>query len=206
MAYIYKITNNINKKVYIGKTLKTIESRWKEHKKDFIREEYKNRPLYRAFKKYGVENFSIEEIEKCSEQDASKRECYWIEQYGSFKNGYNATLGGEGKRYADYNLICSLWEDGNDIETIHKITKYDADTIRSALDDNNITSEIRKQRQYKSFSKPVAMLDKDTKEILKVFSSISEAYKFLNKSGDGHISSVCKGKRKTAYGYSWKLI
>lgn len=206
MAYIYKITNKINGKIYIGKTLKSIESRWKEHIKASDKKESENRPLYRAFKKYGINNFNIEEVEKCSEEEVNKKERYWIEQYGSFKNGYNATLGGDGKRYADYDLIYSLWQDGNDIKTIHKITNYDSTTIRSALDDNNITSEMRKQRQYKGFSKSVAMLDKDTKEILKVFSSISEAYKFLNKSGDGHISSVCKGKRKTAYGYSWKLI
>lgn len=62
MAYIYKITNSINGKIYIGKTYKTIEQRFKEHFKDSKR--YKNRPLYRAINKYGIESFKIEVIEK----------------------------------------------------------------------------------------------------------------------------------------------
>lgn len=47
----------------------------------------------------------------------------------------------------------------------------------------------------------VAMLNKDTEEIIKIFSSIAEAYEELGKQHSGHIASVCKGKRKTAYGY-----
>ena len=46
MAYIYKITNQINGKVYIGKTLSSIEERWKEHCKDYKREYCEKRPLY----------------------------------------------------------------------------------------------------------------------------------------------------------------
>jgi hypothetical protein len=53
--------------------------------------------LYDAINKYGSENFSIEEVEECSPEVLNDREVYWIEQYGSFKNGYNATRGGEGK-------------------------------------------------------------------------------------------------------------
>ena len=63
MPYIYKITNNINGKVYIGKTNYTIEKRWKEHCHDYKKLSFQKRPLYRAMAKYGPENFSIEEIE-----------------------------------------------------------------------------------------------------------------------------------------------
>ena len=206
MAYIYKITNKINGKIYIGKTLESVEQRWKEHCRNSIRINCKNRPLYKAFNKYGIENFSIEEIEQCSENNINERECYWIEHYGSFKYGYNATLGGDGKRYADYDLIFNLWQQGNDIKTIHKITGYDKKTISSALEENNITLEQRLQRHHQNVSKSVMMLDKDTKQIIKIFPSMSEAYRFLNKQGSGHISQVCNGKRKTAYGYSWKKL
>lgn len=50
MAFIYKITNKINGKIYIGKTLKTIEGRWKEHLKDYKRPRFEKRPLYSAMK------------------------------------------------------------------------------------------------------------------------------------------------------------
>ena len=50
------------------------------------------------------------------------------------------------------------------------------------------------------------MLDKNTLEILKSFSSLNEAERFLDKPGGRrHISEVCRGKRQTAYGYKWKL-
>lgn len=53
-------------------------------------------------KKYGVENFQVETLEECLNEQASERECYWIEQLQSFKYGYNATKGGDGKSYIDY--------------------------------------------------------------------------------------------------------
>ena len=99
MPYIYKITNDINKKIYIGKTVETIEKRWKEHIKDSKKKTSENRPLYRAINKYGIEHFSIEEIEEVQDQFLlSDRERFWIEYFGSFKNGYNATIGGDGKQ------------------------------------------------------------------------------------------------------------
>lgn len=51
------------------------------------------------------------------------------------------------------------------------------------------------------------MLDKNTDKILKVFPSAGEAGRYLKKKvGDAHIIAVCKGKRKTAYGYRWKYL
>lgn len=63
MAFIYKITNLINNKCYIGKTERTINERWKEHLK---KSKSLDLPLYRALNKYGIDNFQIEQIEECS--------------------------------------------------------------------------------------------------------------------------------------------
>lgn len=93
MAYIYKITNTINNKCYIGKTERTIKERWQEHRKQAKKLDL---PLYRALNKYGIENFSIEEIEQCTSDIVDEREIYWINFYNSCKTGYNCTLGGEG--------------------------------------------------------------------------------------------------------------
>ena len=96
MGYIYKITNKINGKVYIGQTKKTIEERFQEHlKKAKI---HTNRYLYDAMNKYGYENFIISQIEKCPDNNLDEREIFWIAFYQSNNKlyGYNMTAGGGG--------------------------------------------------------------------------------------------------------------
>lgn len=205
MAYIYKITNDINGKIYIGKTYNSIEKRFKEHCKDRLKRRCEQRPLYSAMNKYGVEHFHIELLEETDNPE--EKEKYWIEYYGSFKNGYNATKGGDGKFYVDVELILRLWNDGKNNTEIQKITGYDRQTITNHLKDCGITEEERLFRKNEKYRKPVAMLDKNTEEIVQVFSTSTDAEKYLQKPrGHQHISEVCKGKRKTAYGYKWKYI
>ena len=206
MPYIYKIINDINDKVYIGKTSKTIEHRWKEHREDATTKSKDHRPLYSAIQKYGIEHFQIEEIEEVlNDKIACEREKYWIEYYGSFKNGYNATKGGDGCQYADYDLIYALFKEGKTGKEICQITGYTDKTITLALEQKGVSAEERKSRGNTQ-SQAVFMLDKKTLEILKVFSSLNEAERFLDKPGSRrHISEVCHGKRQTAYGYKWKL-
>ena len=91
--YIYKITNNINQKFYIGKTINDIKKRFACHKSNA--KSNKNTILCNAFRKYGSENFSISIIEAniLSESDLNNKEIYWI---SLLKPQYNMTLGGEG--------------------------------------------------------------------------------------------------------------
>lgn len=103
MAYIYKIVNDINDKVYIGKTENSIEKRFKEHCKDAFRNRNEKRPLYSAMRKYGIEKFHIELIEKTNIPE--EREIFWINFYNSYLNGYNATKGGDGKILYNHDLI-----------------------------------------------------------------------------------------------------
>ena len=90
---IYKITNNINQKVYIGQSIDIIR-RWRNHK-SFNESLCGHYPLYQAFKKYGLENFSFEIIEECLPQELNDKEIYWIDFYNSYYNGYNQTTGGQ---------------------------------------------------------------------------------------------------------------
>lgn len=97
MGYIYKITNRINGKVYIGQTnLPSIQDRFDSHVKKANC--HVNRYLYDAMNHYGVDNFSIEEIEHCEKDELDEREIFWIAHYQSNdKNfGYNMTSGGGG--------------------------------------------------------------------------------------------------------------
>lgn len=72
MAFIYKITNLINGKSYIGKTSFSIKKRFKEHQRDAFRDRNEKRPLYSAMRKYGIENFTVEQVEECPDMSSSK--------------------------------------------------------------------------------------------------------------------------------------
>lgn len=100
---IYKIENLINGKLYIGQSVQ-IEKRFEQHKKvAFSRKDPNyNNLIYKAIRKYGLDNFKFEIIEEVSEdQDLDEREIYWISHYNSYKEGYNMTPGGSTLRGED---------------------------------------------------------------------------------------------------------
>lgn len=205
MPYIYKITNKINEKIYIGKTLDTIEKRWNQHCSDYKRERCEKRPLYNAMNKYGIENFEISLVEECDKNILSERETYWIEYYGSFKYGYNATIGGDGKPYLDYEAILKLYSELKSVNQVAKIMNCSIDSVSKILKNNNYTTEQLIKNGQLIQTKIVAKINKETDEIIEIFNGTHEAGKSLNKSHQ-HIQEVCQGKRKTAYGYKWKYI
>ena len=133
---IYKITNKVNGKSYIGQTRYTIEFRWKQH-------QHKNDNTYfhNAIHKYGIENFSIEILEKCNIEDLNSREIFYIAKYDTFKNGYNLTIGGDGNRKLllddSYSEIKELYLSGfssNKIATLYKVDKASIVKILKSLD------------------------------------------------------------------------
>lgn len=207
MAYIYKITNLINNKIYIGKTNRTIEERFKEHCNEYKKERSEKRPLYNAMNKYGIENFKIEQIEECSLEESSDRESYWIEYYGSFKYGYNATTGGDGKAYIDRQLVVKTYNEVQNQTEVSKILKIDIKTVGHILKDEfNMSIRSSQEISKEKNSKAVAMLDKNTNKVLKTFSSVRDAEKYFNIDYRTHIPQVCDGKRKTCQGYKWKWL
>ena len=92
--FIYKITNKINGKLYVGKTTKnSILDRWKTHLRSYKTRDTK---FYNAIRKYGKENFLIEVVQQTgivSREQLNKREIYWI---AVLKPDYNLTKGGDG--------------------------------------------------------------------------------------------------------------
>lgn len=100
-GYIYMITNNINNKQYIGLTSRDYNLRWEQH----IAEANKTNPksyISRAIKKYGLDNFTFEVIETVKRKNPNElrnklkiKEIKYIEEYGTFLNGYNRTQGGD---------------------------------------------------------------------------------------------------------------
>lgn len=215
MSIIYKITNDINGKVYIGKTEFTIEKRFNEHCRDAYKPHEEQRPLYKAMRKYGINHFHIENIEECSSDEVSQREIYWIEYYGSYRDGYNATLGGDGKTYIDVEALLQLWEEGKGLKQIREATGHDLDIISKKLREKGVSPEEITKRGLQNISKKVLMIDKND-QVIRVFNSTREAARYLietlNKSSSSesgystHISEVCRGIRKTCLGYKWQYI
>lgn len=98
---IYKIENKINKKVYIGQS-NNILKRWAEHKRK-ARLGNESSLLYYAIRKYGLDNFSFEILEKCEEEKLDEREEYYIKKFNSYVGlndgwGYNLSIGGKSNR------------------------------------------------------------------------------------------------------------
>ena len=93
MIGIYKITNLINGHSYVGQS-RQIQKRWENHiiASGNVNDSGYNYPLYRAFRKYGISNFSFEIIEECSVDELNEKEKYWIKFY---KCEYNQTVGGD---------------------------------------------------------------------------------------------------------------
>lgn len=91
---IYKITNQINGKVYIGQSV-DLHSRLTNHIKAAIGiGNIAHQLVHDAMAADGIENFTFEIVEKCSKEQLNKKEKLWIETYSSDKYGYNRTAGG----------------------------------------------------------------------------------------------------------------
>jgi len=92
---IYKITNKINGKIYIGKTIKSLNTRLKEHYK--TSKINCRSPFHKAIKKYGKENFISEIIFNCNNvQELNEMEKYFICNYKAQYHLYNISSGGDG--------------------------------------------------------------------------------------------------------------
>ena len=133
---IYKITNKVNGKSYIGQTRYTMEFRWRQHqhKKD-------NTYFHNAIHRYGVDNFKIEILEECNVEDLNSREIFYIAKFNTFKDGYNLTIGGDGNRRLllddKYSEIKELYLSGfssNKIATLYKVDKASIVKILKQLD------------------------------------------------------------------------
>lgn len=209
MAYIYKITNDINGKIYIGKTQFAIEKRFQEHCKDAFRSRMEKRPLYSAMRKYGIEHFSIELVEETDQPE--EREKYWIEYYGSFKNGYNATKGGDGKPYIDYDLVVSTYAELQSREETAKRLNISPHSVSYILKIKNVQMKSSAEVVRDKYGKITNMYDIQG-NFLRSFPSTGTAATYMveNKLTNckqttikQHITEVCNGKRMTAAKFRW---
>lgn len=135
MGLIYKITNVLNGKSYIGKTSRSFEVRKGEHLRSYLNEN-KTSVLYRAMRKYGIENFQFDIIEdNIPNELLSQKEQDYIKIFNSYYQGYNMTFGGEGESSADREEIINLHISGLNLKEISQITEHTTKTISTILRD-----------------------------------------------------------------------
>ena len=100
-GYIYKITNQVNNKKYIGQTINEKGYRWDGTLEGI---NIYNKHLQNSMNKYGIKNFKIEIIDTTKDKkELSDKEIYWIAFYNTTdrKYGYNKTEGGEGGKWTE---------------------------------------------------------------------------------------------------------
>lgn len=211
MSYIYKITNDINNKIYVGKTEFSIEKRFKEHCNDAFRDRNEKRPLYTAMRKYGIEHFTIELIEETDNPE--EREIYWIGYFNGYTEGYNATKGGDGKRLYEHEAIIARLKEHPYPCDIAKEFNCCRDLVYDLAKKNNIQIKHKSNEIFRDvLSKNISAYTKQG-VFVKNFPSTVEAASWcfeqgkcttLNSGVRSHIADVANGKRKSAYTYIWK--
>lgn len=267
---VYKITNIINNKMYIGQA-KDIFLRMRGH----INHKH-NMYLFRAFEKYGLQNFDVTILEKCNCEELNDKEQYWIDYYKSYdKNiGYNicrfagSTRGRKrtkeevekirkfaklrvgdknafyGKNHSEETKekirnkkigIKFTQEQCKNVSESHIGLKHNEETKQAISNSltgykkskehiknmsmskmghevseetkNKISNSMKNNdRDYSNMSKKVKQINKDTNEVIAIFTSLSEAALHLGHDNCVNIMNVCKKKPhcNTAYGYKWE--
>ena len=165
-GFIYKITNTINGKSYIGQTIQNVKERFYQHCATKCSKAVSNMAIHRAIKKYGKSNFTVEVIEEIDSANLNDRERYWIKCYNSYNNGYNSTKGGQDgcKPFKDLDVesIIKEYNTGKSLRTFGTIFKVDKQTIKDLLIRHNV--ELRTTRTYK-------LSQKDRDKVLEDFAS-----------------------------------
>lgn len=218
---IYKITNKINGKSYIGQSI-NIKNRWYVHKA--TKDDY---PIHRAIQKYGKDNFYWEVLEECPEYQLSEREIYYISKYNTFmyaenSNGYNLTPGGEQGNIKPVNQYS---KDGVFIRQYSSIAEASAEIGKMVAQisaccykkclscggylwafDNEVPVDY-----YKEMGKLGTTIDQYdlNGNFIRSFDTISMACKFVNKFSKkkiskGQVAKCCKDDKYSAAGFLWR--
>lgn len=205
---IYKITNTVNQKAYIGQTIKSAEIRWKEHQQHAFGSHIndQNKVLYKAIRKYGLDKFTFEVLQDgiTTAEELDKAEIYWINHYNTFLKGYNETLGGQ-----KYHNILPIQEIIDD----YMITKSARKTALKFGIDHSTVDDILNASNIPRFSFREAtgkMIRISKDDFVKEFNSVIDCAEWFvdNKicrtnSPESVRTSLkdCRRKNRTYYGY-----
>lgn len=224
---VYKYTNKINGKVYIGITSKSLHTRHREHMKSLKDGTY----FHNAIKKHGIDAFDLQIIDKAETRDElCQLEKHYIELYKSFayrddSKGYNCTIGGDG--------MTGQFGELNSQYGISPKERMNEEQYASWLDKiKNPSDETRRKISEAWKGNKYFLGKKHTEETKQYFSKIRKgkipvnrvkvnqydlngnfinSYISIAKAGEevqtktlAGICMCCKGIRKSAHGYIWK--
>lgn len=214
---IYKITNVLNGKIYIGQTTKTLNRRWVEH---CWESKHDSKVLFHcAIQKYGKENFTVEQIDvACDRDELDKKEIHWIKFYNSMNRdkGYNQESGGlrnkvvservrkimSQKRQGEKNY---MYGKHHTLEAREKIRQSKLGKI-SPMRGKKLSLESRLKISKSKIGKPS---NREKKVICietgDIFESALKASLFIGKCKD-LVKNACRGRCKTAGGYHWRYL
>lgn len=214
-GYIYLIENKINGKKYVGQTSYSITQRFQEHIRNSNR--FPERTLYRAFHKYGIDSFDLILLEEVEEKELSQRECFWIQKFNTYQNGYNETLGGEGTSLYNKEEIIEQYQKIQCINDVAILFNCDRSTVQRILTTANIPIKENTKIIQERYGNNLTAYNPKTKEKIKSFSSQSQAGEWIIQQQKTTITNIKKlsyvigraarglDNRKTAYGYDWKF-
>lgn len=192
-GFIYKITNKINGKSYIGQTIQNVKERFYQHCATKCSKAILNMVIHKAINKYGKSNFTIEVIEEVESTNLNDRERYWIKYYDSYINGYNSTKGGQDGiklfKNLDIESIIREYKSGKSLREIGRLFNVDKQTIKDLLVRNNIN--LRTTRTYK-------LSQKDREDIIKDLSLGLSRKEIINKwhISKSYLSQLINGYRR----------
>ena len=215
MYKIYKITNLLNNKVYIGQTKNSLSKRFREHcsTKSFCLK------LRNAIQKYGKENFTIEKIdEDTTKLGINTKEIHYISIFNSTDDnfGYNIQKGGHEASNLRKKIICletrEVFESASElarllnvaVDTVARVARGERPRLKGKhfayLDNDNkpITEIIN--FNARTNSKRVKCIELD-----KIYNSAKEASDELGFSRNA-VSLCCRGYSETCGGYHWQYI
>lgn len=211
--YIYKITNLLNGKIYVGK-----------HSCSKIENSYLGSgvAIRRAIKKYGRDNFQKEVLCLCENEDElNDKEVFWIEKTGSFGNGYNMTKGGEGalgrvmpKEEKERARLSRIKYYENNPEARSRLSRLAKERsignknpfYGKTLSKEHIEKMTKARIKAISGSKNKSAVRVKCVETGEVFYTAKQAASSCSLKHSTTILKAAKGQRKMAGGYRWKLI
>lgn len=209
-AGIYCIKNLINNKVYIGKSINIYE-RIRQHINLLNKESLdENRYLIRSWNKYGRDNFQYIVLEylEIDETILKERELYWMGKFKSLnrKFGYNLR--------EDTSTNCIVSNETQELQSKNRIQRYkDNPQLRENISihfkkfwkENPDKLKVMSEKVAKAITKySIYQYDKHTKELVRVWDTLSDITKENPSYKKHNIYAVCSGEKPTMYGYIWE--
>jgi len=201
---IYKITNLINNKIYIGQTIMSLIIRKNQHKKN-AKHNLKKGHLYESINKYGWENFYFEEIDSANKQnELDNKEIYWIKYYNSTDrlHGYNKSLGGRSHYMIDIDKCISLFKSGWSITAIAKEVGCErthlSERLRTQISKEEFNIYIEEIHR-KKVENSIIRCFKENIKIEDILPYIDKKYSFKDIGKELGCSRCCITKRLKEY-------